>query len=92
MKKAIIILGLLAGTAVLATAYGRDDNKGFGRNENSTETNYEQTDERQRRNVADPEDCTLEGDEVGTGYLDNENRKHQNQSNSNRGNGRNRKN
>lgn len=82
MKKAIIVLGLLVGTAFIVSANGN------GRDNNRSERQNVETTERQRDNVVDTEDCTL--DEVGTGYLNEDNRKNKNQSNS-KGQGRNRK-
>lgn len=40
--------------------------------------------DRQRQNVVTAEDCTLEGDEVGKGYLDEERRTYKNRDTSSR--------
>lgn len=78
MKKGIIVLGLLVGTAFIVSANGngRDNSE---RQRQNDDRNYQyqtnETGERQRLNVVDPNDCTL--DEVGTGYLNEDGRKNQ---------------
>lgn len=79
MKKGIIVLGLLVGTAFIVSANGNNEtNEDFRGYQNRAESNADG--ERLRQNVVDPEDCTLE--ELGTGYLDDDNRKYQNRNNS----------
>lgn len=69
MKKGILIVGLVVGSVVMLSAHEGVANGGNKRDQFASEESSSV--ERIRQNAVSSDDCVYEGDQVGTGYLNN---------------------